>query len=242
MEARRRKRSLYEVQMKLITFSLWGSDPKYLKGALKNAELAKSIYPEWKCRFYIAQSVPFSVIYELEEYDNVEVIKKQEWGDWSSMFWRFEPASDPDVEVMISRDADSRLNHREKAAVDEWIASSKGLHIMRDHPWHKYYILGGMWGVKAGALPNMKRLLEEWQTKNEYGNDYLFFSKIISPIIRNNTMVHDEFFAKIPFPTKRQGDEYVGQVFNENDETVSEHTKALEGWLTRDAEILKTLS
>lgn len=226
--------------MKLITFSLWGSDPKYLKGALKNAELAKTIYPEWKCRFYVAQSVPFPVICELEEHENVEVVRMQEWGDWSSMFWRFMAASDPDVEVMISRDADSRLNHREKAAVDEWLDSAKGLHIMRDHPWHKYYMLGGMWGVKRGVLPEMNKLIEEWQAKNEYGNDYLFFAKVISPIIRNNVMIHDEFFQKIPFPTSRSGLQYVGQVFDENENTVDEHTKILEQWLLHEAEILKS--
>ena len=38
--------------MKLITFSLWGQDPKYLVGAIRNAELASEIYPDWICRFY----------------------------------------------------------------------------------------------------------------------------------------------------------------------------------------------
>ena len=63
------------------------------------------------------------------------------------MFWRFEPAGEEDVDVMISRDTDSRLNLREKFAVEEWLESDKGFHIMRDHPHHGYPVLGGMWGA-----------------------------------------------------------------------------------------------
>ena len=59
--------------MKLITFSLWGQNPKYLIGAIRNAELAKKIYPDWTCRFYVAKSVPSQIILQLEKFDNVEI-------------------------------------------------------------------------------------------------------------------------------------------------------------------------
>ena len=39
---------------------------------------------------------------------------------------------------------------------------------------------GGMWGAKRGVLPEMNKLIEEWQAKNEYGNDYLFFEANVS--------------------------------------------------------------
>ena len=115
--------------MKLITFSLWGQDPKYLIGAIRNAELAKEIYPDWRCRFYVGQSVPSQIIIRLESFDNVDVVRRPEFGDWRGMFWRFLPASEKGIDVMISRDTDSRLNIREKSAVDEWLASDKKLHI-----------------------------------------------------------------------------------------------------------------
>ena len=37
---------------KIISFSLWGNSPKYLIGALKNADLAKEFYRDWECHFY----------------------------------------------------------------------------------------------------------------------------------------------------------------------------------------------
>jgi len=217
--------------MKLITFSLWGADPKYLNGALRNAELAKEIYPGWICRFYIAESVPIGYRIKLKQYDNVEIVEKLEWGDWTSMFWRFEPAGHPDVEVMISRDSDSRLNYREKHAVDEWLKSDKGFHIMRDHPWHKYPVLGGMWGAKQGAIPEMQKLLNQWKLKNEYGNDYIFFAELVLPAVGDNVIVHDEFFDKKPFPVPRKNYEFVGQVFDENENTIEEHVEVLRKYL-----------
>jgi hypothetical protein len=59
------------------------------------------------------------------------------------MFWRFLVADDPTVDRYIIRDADSRLNMREKLAIDEWIASGKKIHILRDHPNHGDFPISG---------------------------------------------------------------------------------------------------
>ena len=214
--------------MKLITFSLWGQNPKYLIGALKNASLAKDIYPDWICRFYVGQSVPTTIVYQLEGMNNTQIVQREEFGDWRGMFWRFEPASEEGVEVMISRDTDSRLNYREKAAVDEWLNSDKGFHIMRDHPHHGFPVLGGMWGVKANVIPEMTSLINNFSQSDEYGTDYKFFAEAVMPYLDKDTiMTHDEFFEGRPFPTARSGLEFVGQVFDENDSIVPEHVAAL---------------
>ena len=59
--------------MKIISFCLWGDNPKYTEGAIKNAQLASEIYPGWKCRFYVGQSVPSIVLMRLEMNENTEV-------------------------------------------------------------------------------------------------------------------------------------------------------------------------
>lgn len=206
---------------KLITFSLWGNNPKYTIGALRNVVLAKTIYPDWICRFYIGKSVPKDIIDALRQNNNVEIVEMDENGNWSGMFWRFYPASEEDVDIMISRDCDSRLSKREKMAVDEWIDSEKGFHIMRDHPWHGTEILGGMWGVKKGVLPNMKTLIENFKKGEFWQVDQNFLAQIIYPIIKNTSMVHDEYFNynldKKPFPTERMNKEFVGDVFDHYD-------------------------
>jgi hypothetical protein len=68
------------------------------------------------------------------------------------MFWRFLVADDDSVDRFIVRDADSRLNAREAAAVLEWVQSGSSCHIMRDHPNHVQIMNGGMWGGTKGML------------------------------------------------------------------------------------------
>ena len=68
--------------MNVIAFSLWGDSPRYTLGALQNASLAKIVYPDWVCRFYIGKSVPYPFIHQLRTHENVEVIEKEELGDW----------------------------------------------------------------------------------------------------------------------------------------------------------------
>ena len=144
-------------------------------------------------QIHCASDVPNMIIFNLETYDNVEIIYVAKPGDWRSMFWRFMPASESEVDVIICRDTDSRLSLREKAAVDEWLKSDKGFHIMRDHPAHGFPILGGMWGAKKGAVPLMSKLIDEFPQQNLYGTDYQFFASI-GDQIRGNVLVHDEFF------------------------------------------------
>ena len=108
---------------KIVSFSLWGEDPKYTIGAIENAKLVNEIYQGWIGRFYCGKSVPENIINSLKNTPNTEVIIMDEDGDWTGMFWRFLACKDGDV--MISRDTDSRLSLREKLAVDEWLKSDK---------------------------------------------------------------------------------------------------------------------
>ena len=48
--------------------------------------------------------------------------------DISPTIWRYFPTLDPQVEVFLSRDLDSRITEREVAAVQEWLHSDK-VHI-----------------------------------------------------------------------------------------------------------------
>jgi protein O-GlcNAc transferase len=213
---------------KIISFSLWGDNPVYTQGAIRNAELAKEIYPDWVCRYYIGKSTPNDIVVKLQNFDNTEVIVMDSDGDWTGMFWRFYPASEGDVDVMISRDCDSRLNNRERDAVNEWLSSDKGFHIMRDHPWHKTSILGGMWGSRKGIVNEMKTLIDSYVKGNFWQVDQNFLKEFIYPKVKDQSLVHDEFFEKKPFPSKRPLNIFVGQAFNEKDEFLHpEHIKLI---------------
>jgi len=90
---------------------------------------------------------------------------------------------------------------------------------MRDHQHHAYPIQGGMWGGKTKIISNMSELIQKWNQYDSYMNDQYFLEKIIYPIVRDNAMVHDEYYEKKPFPPHRAIDDggwFVGQVYDEN--------------------------
>jgi hypothetical protein len=214
---------------KIISFSLWGDNPKYTIGAIKNVEQSKTIYPDWICRFYCGKSVPLEITEKLKSYNNVEVIEMDEDGDWSGMFWRFYACEDSDV--MISRDTDSRLSFREKLAVDEWLESDKDFHIMRDHPYHNALILGGMWGVRNGILKDIISIINQYNKGDFWQVDQNFLREEIYPIIKDNSFIHDEFmkfetWSKL-FPSERKNKEFVGDVFDSNNVRHPEYYKYL---------------
>lgn len=53
--------------MKYVSFSLWGSDPIYNVGVLKNVNLVKEIYNDWQMVVYYDNSVPINTINELKK-------------------------------------------------------------------------------------------------------------------------------------------------------------------------------
>ena len=226
---------------KIISFSLYGHDPMYQIGAIRNLELQKKFYPGWICRFYVSQEIPQDIILQLHR-GGAEVIKKQRISFLDGMFWRFLPAANPDVEVLIVRDADSRLGLREKRAVEAWLESGKGFHIMRDHPYHGTLILGGMWGCKTKAVPYLVPLIKKrWKNFEKKGDDQQFLAQRIYPRIRHDCLIHSEFIkyegeASEDFPIKRQLNEFVGRPFPAND--ILSEEKSLNQYLSQPTQVL----
>jgi len=177
---------------KIISYSLWGTNPLYTVNAIKNCEIAKNIFPDWTCRFYLNNSVPPNIIKHLSE-NNAELVYMNGDQDYG-MLWRFNAASDNTVDIMISRDTDSHLSIRDKAAVDEWLNSDKNVHIMRDHSFHSVHIMAGMWGVRNKILPNMSELISNFLLQYPIKTkqiDQNFLQKIIYPKIIDTALVHD---------------------------------------------------
>jgi hypothetical protein len=204
---------------RVISFCIYGDNKKYTHGAIENAIISPEVYPGWICRFYIAQDVPKYIIKELETFPHVEIVLMpsniKEKGS-ARMLWRFQPLFEDDIEVFIVRDTDSRLNNREKDAVDEWLRSPKKFHIMRDHHFHVELIQGGMWGCK-GNLKELKSKFNSYKLVDKYGVDQNLLADVVYPYIKNNVMVHASHHGREKgskkFRVKYQnGNGHVGQI------------------------------
>lgn len=178
----------------IISFSLWGDQPKYVTGAVINAQIAPYIFPGWTARFYHDATVPSDALEALRHHGaqtvHVEDVFLAELG----MFWRFLVANDPTVNVFLVRDTDCRLNGQELNAVYDWLRSGMRFHVMRDHPYHIAPMMGGLWGGTAGALPDICELLQTGPSYDgRYNQDQLFLWERIWPLIVEDTCSHDSF-------------------------------------------------
>lgn len=112
-------------ETRIISFGLYGNDPKYTVGAVRNAELVNVYFPGngrrelvllgamiyhsrpsslasiigWTARYYLDGSVPIEVVRRLIELGS-EVVMMNGSGTEAiaGMFWRFLVADDPSVE------------------------------------------------------------------------------------------------------------------------------------------------
>jgi hypothetical protein len=221
----------------VIAFSLWGAQARYLWGALDNLLAAKDLFPGWKVRFYLDETVPadwqasFTELgAELQHQPAGQSLRQR-------LCWRFQVANDPGVHRFLVRDIDSVLNPRDHAAVTAWLASGKRFHAMRDWWTHTDLILAGMWGGTAGVLPHISQLLDAYQPRAlETPNvDQWFLRDCVWPLLRDDCLVHDRCFHPsgsqpwpVPVPEAKM---HVGQ--NENTARPAEQRQRLAPWLGR---------
>lgn len=210
-------------EKRVVSYGLYGSNPKYTHGAIRNSELVKVYFPGWVCRFYCGSDVPKDILNTLRQNGAEIVMITNIKGGIAGMFWRFLVADDSTVDRWIVRDSDSRLNPRERFAVEEWILSGKAVHTIRDHPNHDRTLNGGLWGGTKGAIKGMSKMVQAFGNKNSYGGDLQFLMTEIWPLVKNNQIGHDAYTCtkypnSHPFPTKRPTNyQHVGQVFDAND-------------------------
>jgi tetratricopeptide (TPR) repeat protein len=189
----------------LIAFSLYGNAAPYTDGAVRNAIAAHYLYPEWRCRFYVDESVPKRVTDRLlNEGANVVRVGGLPAGRFGT-FWRFLVADDEAVDRYLVRDCDACLNLRERAAVDEWLASGRHFHVMRDGMTHTEPMLAGMWGGVRGALPPIQEEIIAFCREAPLGRtvDQVFLRERAWPTVRQSVLAHDSQFSfrdSQPFP------------------------------------------
>ena len=217
----------------IVSYSLWVDHPMYWVGSLRNIEQVSKYFPGWICRFYIDKNCKKELIDTIKG-DNVEVVLVDSKDSFHGMFWRFWAAEDPEVDIFLSRDCDSRFSDREVSAINEWLESDKDFHIMRDHPYHTVPILGGMWGCRRGIMRKIGliKMIESWNQFSRKGIDQDFLGRCVYPLIYKNDMEHSEFDLRFggeirPFPYIRKDYEFVGDVFDENDVRHPEYWKII---------------
>lgn len=201
-----------ECGKRIISFSLFGDNPTYSSGMIRNLGLAKHLYPSWSVVVFHDNQLAFEIEERLLQGGaklfcldlNIPMVAH-----------RFLPIADPTVEHVIVRDADSSLSSREAHAVEAWIQSNAPIHVMRDHPHHIAPIMAGMWGCKGGAIEGFLDKLINYPFTGSYGEDQDFLANEIWAHYKESSLVHDSHGDETGnthrFPTTRSENSFIGQ-------------------------------
>ena len=125
--------------------------------------------------------------------------------------------ADPLVSEWHCRDLDSRISPREIAAVNDFLASGKSYHIMRDNPYHVASIVGCCFGmtVTSEAVHAVMKL--DFESMLSYvgltwrkGLDQSALAAIVWPHAEPDMVAHDSYLCEMyyspnnrPWPTQR---------------------------------------
>ncbi|MDO4640778.1 MAG: hypothetical protein Q4A84_03620 [Neisseria sp.] len=188
---------------KIISFSLFGASSAYCETAVMNAELCPSVYPGWVCCFYIDDSVPEQIVTRLKHFGAETVLVEEALQSWPATMWRFLAADDENAAYVVFRDADSVISQREAKAVNKWLAGGKLFHTMRDAGTHTELILAGLWGMVAGAVPDMRGKIDAYlknPLESRHFADQFFLREHIWPYAKQSLCAHDRLFGFLDAP------------------------------------------
>jgi len=180
----------------VFSFSLYGAQKKYTEGMIRNAKMITARFPAARIQIYLADDVPADVRTTLESFASVRIVSVRRSSGIQNMFDRFTAIDDTDCDVMFSRDADSRVNERDASCIEDFLASDKSLHILRDHRNHTQRIMGGMWGIRKNILrQSIRSMIQAWLVQNNnpshYGCDQQFLGNVLYPMFVHKALVHD---------------------------------------------------
>lgn len=211
--------------MKVFSFCLYNPpNPLYYDGLLENMTMIRAFYPEWGIYVYLGNDVPTAFVERLGHAGAI-VRHTQEVGP-INMIYRFLAIEEPGVELMVVRDADSRIHWKDRWAIDEFVKSPYLAHSIRDCLVHCIPMLGGTWALKREANVPIGCCFDHYKSAHTtlggaagiIGKDQAFLNFYIWPRVRHSLLVHTSISFQsegdtiVEFPFKWTNDIYVGRI------------------------------
>lgn len=202
--------------MYVFSFCLYGpEDPYYYRGMLENLELIQKHFPDWKTYIYLGTDVPAHTRERLASYPSV-ILREAEITGPKTMVHRFFAIDEPEVELMLVRDADSRVHWKDRWAIREFLRFPHYAgHAIRDNVVHKIQLCGGLWGMRKIPGVSIRALhdqyvqeLDQLEQVRLNGYDQDFLRCYVYPYLAahgllihysNNCLLKGELGVEFPF-------------------------------------------
>lgn len=210
----------------VFSFCLYGpSNDRYYVGMRQNVLLALRYFPDWKVYVYIAPDVEPSMVEWLRGYHNV-IMKETNVVGAINMIHRFYAIDEPDVDLMMVRDADSRIHWKDRWAIGEFVKSPQFVaHTIRDNVQHTASMMGGLWGIRKTAGISLRdeymKYKEDTTKGHRFAHDQNFLGDVIYPKVKSRLLVHYSNNrmmvgeTAVPFPFEWTNDIYCGRIETE---------------------------
>ena len=184
----------------LISFSLYGLQPRYGEMAVLNVLAARRHLPDFVCRFYLDKSVPPALVQRLQALGAQCILMDTESGHMPPTFWRFLAMDDAQANHVLVRDVDSLIDAREAWCIQDWRLSGREFHIIRDDCCHTELMLAGLIGIQSGVLRDVAGQIAQFlKTSGEAGwkrfADQLFLRECVWPLARQHALTHDTVYG-----------------------------------------------
>lgn len=208
--------------VRVFSFCLYGPEnPLYYEGLIENIVLIQTHFPSWKVYVYVAPDVTPQMMNRLRSYSNVVIRTTGKLGA-INMTHRFYAIDEPEVEIMMCRDADSRVHWKDRWAIEQFLASSFMVHTIRDNVEHTATMMGGLWGMRKVPGISLYDLHEEYKARPidwGVGYDQSFLNDKLYPRVIDIILAHYSFdncrFVRETaekFPFEWSNDVYCGRV------------------------------
>lgn len=205
--------------MKVFSFCLYNEpNPLYYDGLLENITMIYRHFPDWGVFVYIGEGVPEEFVARL----TIVGVQVRHTGCSGplNMIYRFLAIEEPGVEMMMVRDADSRIHWKDRWAIREFVQSPYLAHSIRDCLVHCIPMLGGTWGIKREANVPIGMCFDHYKTNQVdiIGKDQTFLNLYVWPRVRHSLLVHTSIDYRAegdviaPFPFPWTNDVYCGRI------------------------------
>lgn len=207
----------------VFSFCLYGpKNDRYYLGMQQNVLLALRYFPTWNVYVYIAPDVDPEMVQWLRSYHNV-VLRETQMTGAINMIHRFYAIDEPGVDLMMVRDADSRIHWKDRWAIQEFVSDPRYVaHTIRDNVMHTAHMMGGLWGLRKSSGIVIRDVYASYKEDSTLGHrlahDQNFLTDVIYPKVKDRLLVHYSNGRKMPgesgveFPFHWTNDIYCGRI------------------------------
>jgi hypothetical protein len=207
----------------VVSFCLYGPhNPKYYTGLLENIVLAGRHFPTWKVYVYYAPDVTHEMLNQLKACSSV-VLRETGVHGAINMIHRFYAIDEEGVDLMMVRDADSRIHWKDRWAIRAFVTSPAFVaHTIRDNIEHTAEMMGGLWGIRKSSGLTIRAeyaaYVEDAEKGHRNGHDQNFLGDVLYPKLVTRMLVHYSNGRRkrgeygVEFPFEWTNDVYCGRI------------------------------